>query len=239
MVDVLKRISLKYIDEKANELKEQFIEMGQLKSDFDIEKFTIKKEGNFIAHNFHFLMRQYSLALYEARRMLLDKEEKLRLLDEYEAKEKKNEKRIWVTNEHGTKHKYIDIEIRRIKNEIDLLEVTMTNKICMVDYFEKCRNALIRLNKDKVPTNKQYQAEEPEYWKWFLHKKMLNQIKTQKSGINEGIWDVIDQVDELPVINKEYQLNIGSRFDHPAIERDIETQKTIANRYAEEMLIEE
>ena len=61
MLDLIKKISLKYIDKQFNELKEQFIEMGQLKSNFDIEKFTVKKEGGFIAHNFHFLMRQYLL----------------------------------------------------------------------------------------------------------------------------------------------------------------------------------
>ena len=50
--------SIEYLDNKYNELKKQFLEMSQLKSDFDIEKFTVKKEGHFIAHNFHFLMRQ-------------------------------------------------------------------------------------------------------------------------------------------------------------------------------------
>ena len=220
-------------------IKEQFIEMGQLKSEFDIEKFTIKKEGNFIAHNFHFLLRQYHLALYEARRMLLDKEEKLRKLNEYEAKQKKGEPTVFIIGEHGKEEKYIDIEIRRIKNEIDLLEITMTNKICMVDYFEKCRNALIRLNGGKAPTNKQYQAEEPAYWKWFLQKKMLNQFKQKAAGISEGIWDAIDQIEELSVINKEYQLNIGSRFDYQAVEAEIEKQKMIANRYNEKVLTEE
>lgn len=239
MVDVLKKISLKYIDEKANELKEQFIEMGQLKSEFDIEKFTIKKEGNFIAHNFHFLMRQYSLSLYEARRMLLDKEEKLRDLKKYEEKEKTGHPTIFINTEQGLVSKYTDIEIRRLKNEIDLLEVTMTNKICMVDYFEKCRGALIKLNGGSPPTNKQYQSEEPEYWKWFLQKKMLNQHKQRVSGITEGIWDAVDQVEEIPAINQEYQFEIGQRFNQSEIEHEMERQKRIANRYAEEMLIEE
>ena len=236
MIDMLKKISLKYVDEKFNELKNQFIEMGQLKSDFDIEKFTIKKEGNFIAHNFHFLMRQYHLALYEARRMLLNKEEKLRKLKEYEDKEERGETTVFVFGEHGKEEKYIDIEIRRLKNEIDLLEVSMTNKICMVDYFEKCRNALIKLNGGKAPTNKQYQNEEPKYWEFIIKRKALNQHKQRATGISEGLWDVIDQAEELPVLNENYKISIGSKFDINEIETEISKQKKLPKRL---MLIEE
>ena len=71
------------IDDLLEELQQHFIEMGQLKSDFDIEKFTVRKEGNFLAHNFHFLMRQYSLTLTELRRMLLDREEQRRYIEKY------------------------------------------------------------------------------------------------------------------------------------------------------------
>ena len=71
-------------EELLTELQEQFIEMGQLKSDFDVEKFTVKKEGNFLCHNFHFLMRQYSLTVTEMRRMLLEREEKRRTAVKYQ-----------------------------------------------------------------------------------------------------------------------------------------------------------
>ena len=227
MIEKIKKISLKYVDEKFNELKDQFIEMGQLKSEFDIEKFTIKKEGNFIAHNFHFLMRQYHLALYEARRMLLDKEEKTRKLKEHQNHE---EERIWIYTEKGLEEKYTDIEVRRLENEIDLLDVTMTNKICMVDYFEKCRIKLIELNGGRAPTNEQYQAEDPEYWKWFLLKKALNQNKARSSGVDQGIWDAIDMFEEVPVLNEKYQGEIGSHFDVVEIGQEIEAQKKIPVR---------
>ena len=227
MIELIKKISLKYVNEKFNELKSQFIEMGQLKSNFDIEKFTIKKEGNFIAHNFHFLMRQYHLALYEAKRMLLDKEEKTRRLEEYRNME---QDKIIVQTEKGKEEKYLDIEIRRLENEIDLLDVTMTNKLCMVDYFEKCRLKLIELNNGKPPTNEQYQEEEPTYWEWFLRKKSLNQFKARTSGIDQGIWDAIDMFEETPVLNEDYQGKIGSQFDAKKIEQEIEAQKKIPIR---------
>ena len=65
--DKVKKIAFNGTSEETDtndfldELQDQFIEMGQLKSDFDVEKFTVRKEGNFLAHNFHFLMRQYSI----------------------------------------------------------------------------------------------------------------------------------------------------------------------------------
>ena len=58
--------------------------MGQLKSDFDVEKFTVRKEGNFLAHNFHFLMRQYSITLTELRRMILNREEMSRYVKKFQ-----------------------------------------------------------------------------------------------------------------------------------------------------------
>jgi len=232
MIERIKRISLKYIDEKFNELKDQFIEMGQLKSNFNIEKFTIKKEGNFIAHNFHFLMRQYQLALYESRRMLLDKEEKTRKLKEYCDLQQDEDiiTKIKVQTENGLEEKYLDIEIGRLENEIDLLDITMTNKLCMVDYFEKCRVRLVELNGNKAPTNEQYQAEEPEYWEWFLRKKALNQHKQKISGIEQGVWDAVDMFEEVAVLNEKYQGKIGSRININEVEQEIELQKKIPVR---------
>ncbi len=219
MIDFIKSISLKGVDEKFNNLKNQFIEMGQLKSEFDIEKFTIRKEGNFIAHNFHFLMRQYQFALFELRRMLLDKEEKTRRLNEYiDMKENKNVDTITVTVSMPERKsaieekRYLDIEIKRLQNAIDSEDINMTNQACMVEHFEKCRQFLIKQNNGNAPTNEQYQKEEPLYWKWFVMKKALQQFKQRETGITEGIWEAIDHIEENPVINNEYQVEIGSKF---------------------------
>jgi len=235
MIDRIKQISLKYIDNKMNELKGQFIEMGQLKSEFDMEKFTIKKEGNFLSHNFHFLMRQYSLALQELRRMLLDKEELTRRLEEYQELLQSGIKTVDEDSEHGRVKRYIDIEICRCENRIDGLDINLANKACMVSYFESCRIKLIELNGGKAPTNEQYQKEEPEYWRWFLLKKALNQHKHAKSGISEGVWDNIDLLEELPVLNKDYQIEVGSKFKIEEIDKEIAEHKKIANRHCNKL----
>ena len=220
-------MNLENVDEKVIELAQQFMEMGQLKSEFDMEKFTVKKEGNFIAHEFHFLMRQYHLALYETKRMLLDKEEKRRLILEYN---NNTEDRVFVLTDKGKELKHIDIEIKREENNIFLLDISLANKIPMVEYFEKLRLKLIELNDNKVPTNKQYQEEEPEYWKWFIKKKALTQFKQRQTGISEGTWEAIDHMEEKPVINENYQIHIGSEFHIEELEKEIESQKLIDRR---------
>lgn len=222
--------SIRTYDEKFNKLKSEFIEMGQLKSDFDIEKFTVKKEGNFVAHNFHFLMRQYVLALSEARRMLIERDEKLRKLKEIEEKVKAlgqdaSEVKVTRKTERGDEETWADLEMQRLMNEIDLQEVTMTNKLAMCDRFEKARNKLIEMNGGQAPTNEQYQKEEPKYWKWFLERKALWQAKQRMTGISEGIWENIHYLEEPALINQAFQVPMledsNGMLDLQKIEKEV------------------
>ncbi len=201
--------------ERYNELKEQFLEMSQTKSDFDIEKFTVKKEGHFIAHNFHFLMRQYSLALSELRRMNIDRKEKLRKIEEFEEIIKKNikgfhkeENALKAKTTVNGEEKYADLEVERLENEIDMLDLNITNKLIMCDRFEKARKKIIELNGGKAPTNIEYQKEEPEYWKWFLKRKALWQHQERVLGISEGVWENIEHLEQPALINKDYSVKV-------------------------------
>jgi len=196
----------KQTNNKFEELKEQFLEMAQLKSNFDIEKFTVKREGNFIAHNFHFLMRQYPLTLSELRRMYLDIEEKERQKKEYIELQKEKDY-LEVKSDNGLTSKiYLDIEIERIKNGIDLLMISLKAKWEACIYFEECRLKIIELNGGKAPTNKQYQKEEPEYWKWFLQRKAITQFKQRLTGIHEGVWDNIENMEQLALIDNDFHV---------------------------------
>lgn len=189
--------SLKKFNEISNifeGLKEDFLEMGQLKSDFDSQKYTVAREGCFLAHQFHFLMRQYSLALYEAKRMLLERETKLRDIQKIKS--------------GGQDEKYPDLAVLQIQNEIDLLDVTVTNKLKMIEQFHVLRLKIIDLNGGKSPTNEDYQLEEPRYWEWVLQKKALNQSKAARTGISEGIWENLDYLEEPAMLNPEYQVKM-------------------------------
>lgn len=226
-------------EELLDELQDQFIEMGQLKSDFDTEKFTIKKEGNFLCHNFHFLMRQYSLTVTEMRRMLLEREEKRRTAVKYQKMMDDGETMVPVLREHasgaeefyGTEDVWLDLEQARIWNQIKALEVTMTNKIAMIRKFEECRKELIRQNGGKTFTNAEYQEETPKYWKWFFERLVLRQIKAHATGISTGTWENIDMLERTALINPEFQvkmLNDDGMFDMKQLELDSELEKQLS-----------
>lgn len=222
MLEELGFNTYKHADEKFNELKEQFMEMSQLKSDFDIEKFTVKKEGNFIAHNFHFLMRQYSLALGELKRMLIEKEGIERDLENLpKTKEKSLIEGEW---------RYPDLYARELINRLDRIELQIVNKAMMVRGFEACRLKLIELNGGKPPTNAEYQLEEPKYWKWFLQKKALFQASQGQTGISEGVWENIHYLEEKPLINPNYQIDMKNEnglLDFNDMLQNVESRKQL------------
>ena len=226
-------------EELLDELQDQFIEMGQLKSDFDIEKFTIKKEGNFLCHNFHFLMRQYSITLTELRRMLLEREEKRRTAEKYQKLMDDGETLVPVLREHasgaeefyGTEDVWLDLEQASLWNQIRSLEVTMTNKIAMIRKFEECRKVLIKQNGGKPFTNADYQQEVPIYWKWFFERLVLWQIKSHATGIPKATWENIDLLERPALINPAFQvkmLNDDGMFDMKQLELDSELEKQLS-----------
>lgn len=228
-------------DEFFKDLHKDFIEMGQLKSDFDIEKFTIRKEGMFLAHNFHFLMRQYSLALFELRRFLLNREERFRKIKEYNGMLDNGIEKTKVVGENGTDEKWVDIELARERNELESIEVTMVNKLAMCRKFEIARQKLIELNGGTPPSNKEYQKEVPSYWKWFLEQRALQQVKANATGIGSGIWENIEFLERQSLLNPEFQvkmLNNDGMLDIKQIELNMELEKQIDSGRVKKLLDE-
>ena len=244
--DKVKKIAFNGTSEETDtndfldELQDQFIEMGQLKSDFDVEKFTVRKEGNFLAHNFHFLMRQYSITLTELRRMILNREEMSRYVKKFQKLLDEGVETTWVVVPgEGRDEKWVDIELARWWNEMKSMEVTMTNKIAMVRKFEEVRQKLIEMNGGKPPTNKEYQEETPKYWKWQMEKLALWQIKAHATGISRGVWENIDLMERQALIDPEFQvkvLNDDGMFDMKQIELNNEIEKQLGDGRVKKLL---
>ena len=244
--DKVKKIAFNGTSEETDtndfldELQDQFIEMGQLKSDFDVEKFTVRKEGNFLAHNFHFLMRQYSITLTELRRMILNREEMSRYVKKFQKLLDEGVETTWVVVPgEGRDEKWVDIELARWWNEMKSMEVTMTNKIAMVRKFEEVRQKLIEMNGGKPPTNKEYQEETPKYWKWHMERLALWQIKAHATGISRGTWENIDLMERQALIDPEFQvkvLNDDGMFDMKQIELNNEIEKQLGDGRVKKLL---
>lgn len=195
--------SIENVSSWIDEVHDDMLEMAQLKSDFDADKFTRAKEGPFIAHQFHFVMRQYSLALYELRRMLIDKEKHQRRIGELEKLDCEK-----------TEGEYVDLLILENQNAIDLLELSIVNKQGICRNCEKIRCQLLEKNNGPIK-NEQYQKEEPEYWKWFLQREAVLHHSAAQTGIPHGIWLNIEHLEQPAMLSEENQVKmLGKGFEH-------------------------
>lgn len=165
-------------------------EMAQLKSDFDCDQLTRGTKGPFLAHQFHFVMRQYSLALYELRRMLIDKERHQRTIERLQ----------------GSDDPDADLDILEQQNAVDLLELSIINKRSICRNCEQIRQELIARNGGKAPTNAEYQAEEPAYWKWFLQRQAVLEHKERATGIRSGTWLNIEHLEQPALLDESHQV---------------------------------
>lgn len=224
--------SFEFVDEKWNDLYDQFMEMSQLKSNFDIEKFTVKKQGSFIAHQFHFLMRQYSVALSTLNTLLIKKEELNRKIEETIELIEKGVKKTLVRTPSGKVEKYTDLYLKELVNFLKNTELSIVDKSMSIAKYEQLRLRLIELNGGEPPTNEQYQKEEPEYWKWFLEKAALHQYKQAKTGIQEGVWLNIDHLEETPLIEENFKVKMLDEYgllDIEKINNKVEKLKDLKN----------
>jgi len=232
IIDKIKQQSYEGSNKKFNELKKSFLEMSQIKSEFDMEKLTGKKNGNFVAHNYHFLIRQYSLTLGEVRRMYLDKEEKIRQIEDLKKMETER------FNDETGNVKYVDIEINRLENQIDQLELDIANKAYRCDYYEKLRLKLIEINNNKEPTNEEYQKEEPDYIKWALEKEMYHDLVSRQTGLRIGVLDNIEMLEDKPLLNNNFQRLIDKKMDLEKFQIDFKKNQKLDNFYDNKKCIE-
>ena len=174
-------------------------------------------------------MRQYSLTLLEIRRFWVRM-----------AKAKR--KLFWLRWIPGMGIKRVDLTI-----ELQDAELNLRNKLYSIEHFEKCRKKLVQMNGGKAPTNKQYQAEQPAYYKWFLEQKIMQQLNAQNTGIDQGVFNAIDMLGESSVLNEEYvvrNIRVPTNDQEAiAVMRDLFIGKLIKNRNEitkdEEKLIED
>lgn len=204
------------------EVKSDHLEMSQLKSDFDCDKFTAATKGPFIAHQFHFIMRQYTLTLGELNRMLVEREyihRKVFLLasvdepcnhvscNEKIDKEEGNGELISWVDETTNQILYKDLELRKLQGQLFTLESSIVNKQSMIRNFDKIRKILIEKNGGPI-TNEQYQKEEPEYWAWYLMRLAKLEIESSRSGISTGVLKNVDHLAMDSNIDPSHQINL-------------------------------
>lgn len=172
-------------------IKNDSIEMGRLKSDLDISQFTVNSVGPFPAHQFHFLMRQYSIAALELWRMENDRNRLQKTIDAYSGMRDRPEDGWFRDNA------VVDLQI-----QIETLELSIRNKRGMCEKFEEVRQLLIKQN-GKEFLDKQFQDEEPKYWEWFFTSMLARLQRQQVTGVPEHVQKSIEQYVSDPILPLE------------------------------------
>jgi len=200
------------------ELRSDFLEMAQLKSRFDTEKFSVKKEGNYIAHQFHFLIRQYSLTLSELKRMYIDLARKERELVRIEEKKAED----W------------DLDLLECQRNIEDLKIQIKGKSGNLNDFEVMRKQIVKNNGGKSPTIEEWHAEAPSYWEHQMKKKSLYQLKARETGLTEGVAEVIDWIEDKPLLpgsdNQRIMRDINGNIDRLQWEKEVQQELGMTNR---------
>ncbi len=184
-----------------------------MKSDLDIEQFTLNSQGPFPAHQFHFLCRQYGLSLLELRRLYND-------VDRLE----KKKDHLVDARDDPEKGFFVENEIAECDIQIDNLKLSIANKTAMCTRFEQCRKKLVE-NNGKEFTNAQMQAEEPDYWQYTILHMLRNYRRQAASGIPEGLWKNIEMLQEEPLLDQNNKLTFNESL--PAQPQQITKQEIV------------
>ncbi len=175
-------------------LRSQFSEFAQRKSDFQIEKFVACSDSTIPTHMYRHTLTQMRVALTELKRRIIDRERQIRIRDR--ANEQKNDD--W------------DLDIAAAETEIESLTYDIDSKLIEINQYARI---LEQLEKDhgKPFTNEEYQANEPEYWRQRFARQVYDSIVDRRTGCGQGnmiamreacyptiLPGSINQIDELP-----------------------------------------
>lgn len=197
--DVLGVVDCSTATKLYESLHDEIRSMAQLKSDFDIQQFTLNSQGPFPCHAYHFLMRQYSLAVLELRRLNNDRRKMQLKIADVKAN-------MLSTNVKDAIFPETELEDAMI--QIDQLELSIWNKKAMCKQFELCRAKLVEQHGGKPFTNMEYQKEEPAYWQWYFTSMFEDQWRQRQTGISEGLWKNLRLAGSQPLLNNEFQIEV-------------------------------
>lgn len=191
----------KEIQEVWYKLEKEFDEMAVLKSDFDVLKFTMDSQWPFICHQWHHVCRQYSIAILELKKMYIHLEAYDRRIAFYKKKIKDWEETFynkeWLLS-------FYDLAIEEEEAEKSSLRNCLINTKASCERYEIIRQAMLKANWCPF-TNSQYQAEQPEYWKWNIANQAKHELVQRQTGITKWVLQAIDSCSSINALFPEYK----------------------------------
>lgn len=163
------------IEIKLNKMNKRAMEFCQTRSNHQIEKFIACEEYTPITQFRHVAHNSY-VAMQEVRRMLIERERKLRNI------EKKQKK---IEESKDPHYEDYDLDIYELSRQLEEMEIRIKGLLKEISLMEQICEKLEEKN-GKPFSNEQYQEEEPIYWKRRFANQMHRAQIGQKLGIGEG-----------------------------------------------------
>lgn len=207
-MNLIKDTRYSKVKEMVDKAKEREREFCQTRSAFQIEKFiggdeyTLASKYRHVSHNCYVTMK-------EAERMILQIEELNRSKFILEDKINDNDTGSILSNNW-------DIELIKLNRSIEDTEIRVAGLLKEIDIMTQICDALEK--KNGVPiTYKQFESEEPEYWRVRLASQMHQTLTGNQLGVGEGNYKAylnsVATPDVSNSINKIAPFNISSSND--------------------------
>ena len=200
-------------DQRFEDVKDRFekmqkreFEFAQSRSSFQIEKFigmdefTDISKFRLLSHNSYALMKN-------VKDMLISREKVLRKIDRLQQK---------LSNDSDASEQDYDLEIYKLQCSLDDIEIQLKGSMQEIEVFEKLCDKLEEKN-GKPFTYKDFEKDQPNYWKLRIANQMHKNQAARKFGISEGNYETFLQALESPIledsINVIEPLPIGNSED--------------------------
>ena len=198
------------VEERLNKMQKRADEFCQTRSNFQLEKFVAGDEYTPISKFRHVAHNSY-IAMQEVRRMMIDKERKLRKIKRLEEcikfqtvlEDKMHGDIKNLNTEYDPHFMDYDLDILEVSRQLEDIDIRIKGLLKEIDYMEAICD---ELEKREIAesgsgfTAEKFQAAEPEYWRTRLINQMHRSQSGQQLGVGEGNYMSMLMASEDPIL---------------------------------------
>ena len=193
------------IEQRLKKMQQRANEFCQTRSNHQIGKFICEDEYTPITKFRHVAHNSY-VAMQEIRRMVIERERKLREIEKkqelFDAYKRGEDVKPFKPDDNIADY---DLDIYEINRQLEDTEIRIKGLSKEVDYMEQICDKLESEN-GKPFTDEQYQQEEPIYWEKRFATQMHQSQIGQQLGIGEGNYRSYLQSIAKPVLEDGQQM---------------------------------
>ena len=163
------------VTKKLSELHEEFKKFSQVKSDFQIEKFSVVSEGSVRSHQYRHGLKQIEVGLYQVKLWLIQAEGLKRKIARWEERAGRDD----------------DLRILKAKTELQRLELSVIGRLREIEKYNQICDYL--KNEFGPFTAEDYQRDEAAYYAQRLAKQSLASGRREGAGNWMALLDAAEE----------------------------------------------